>query len=110
LTAAIAGHGLVVDRAVGQSHFRCDVAVRRPGDTAYRLGILIDNEAYYEHSDIMERDVMRPRLLRNFGWNVCHVFAKDWYQSPQHVVKRVLRLVSGEPEFEPHETACDEPV
>jgi hypothetical protein len=109
LAAAIAGHGLVVDRAVGQSHFRCDLAVRRPGDTAYRLGILIDNQAYYEHSDIMERDVMRPRLLRNFGWNVCHVFAKDWYQNPQQVVKRLLRLVSGEPEFEPQETACDEP-
>jgi hypothetical protein len=63
---------------------------------AYRLGILIDTESYYEQSDIVERDVMRPRLLRNFGWNVCQVFAKDWYEARERVVERVLRLIGGE--------------
>ena len=107
LAAAISRHGLVVDREVGQSHFRCDLAVRRPDESMYRLGILIDNAAYYEQSDIMERDVMRPRLLRNFGWNVCQVFAKDWHQDPERVVERVLRLISGQSEFAPDEVADD---
>lgn len=96
LSSALADHGLLVDQAVGQSHFRCDLAVRRPGDAAYRLGVLVDTRDYYEQSDVLERDVMRPRLLRDFGWNVCRVFAKDWYQDRQPVVERVLRLVDGE--------------
>jgi predicted DNA-binding WGR domain protein len=109
LAATISRHGLVVDREVGQSHFRCDLAVRRPEEAVYRLGILIDNVSYYEQSDIMERDVMRPRLLRNFGWNVCQVFAKDWHQDPERVVERVLRLISGQTEFAPDEVDGEKP-
>jgi len=86
---------------VGQSHFRCDLAVRRPGDRVYRLGILTDGEAYYEQSDILERDVMRPKLLRNFGWNICQVFAKEWYEAPERVIHRVLQLIDGQSEAEP---------
>ena len=61
LAAALTERGFVVDRSVGQSHFRCDLAVRREGDEAYRLGILLDNRAYYEQSDLLERDMMRPK-------------------------------------------------
>lgn len=96
LTAALQSQGFVADRAVGQSHFRCDLAVRRAEDSTYRLGILIDTDKYYEQSDVLERDVMRPRLLRDFGWNVCQVFAKDWHLERETVVRRILRLLAGE--------------
>jgi predicted DNA-binding WGR domain protein len=76
------------------------LAVRRPGDSVYRLGVLIDTASYYEQSDVLERDVMRPRLLRNFGWSVCQVFAKDWYLERERVVERLLRLLAGEKEAE----------
>ena len=100
LAATLVTRGLLVDRAVGQSHFRCDLAIRRPGDSVYRLGVLVDSDAYYEQADVLERDVMRPKLLRNFGWNICQVFAKDWYEARDRVVDRVLRLLAGE-------TDCD---
>ncbi len=74
---------IVVDRAVGQSHFRCDLAVRREGETVYRLAILLDNDSYYDQSDLLERDLMRPKLLRDFGWKVAFVLAKDWYRRPR---------------------------
>jgi predicted DNA-binding WGR domain protein len=100
LNAALRDRGYLVDRAVGQSHFRCDLAVRRPGDSSYRLGILVDTSEYYEQSDVLERDVMRPRLLQDFGWNVCQVFAKDWYLDRERVVARILRLIAGETDAE----------
>ena len=78
--------------------------MHRPEDNAYRLGILIDTAVYYEQSDILERDVMRPKLLANFGWNVCQVFAKYWYQTPDRVVHRVLQLVAGEADHESDES------
>lgn len=96
LSSTLLSHGFVVDRAVGQSHFRCDLAVRRAEDSSYRLGILIDTNKYYEQSDVLERDVMRPRLLRDFGWNVCQVLAKDWHLERETVVQRILRLLAGE--------------
>jgi predicted DNA-binding WGR domain protein len=108
LTSALAADGYLVDRAVGQSHFRCDLAVRRPGDSNYRLGVLVDTASYYEQSDILERDVMRPRLLRNFGWNVCQVFAKDWYLERERVVERLLRILAGEKEANVDAGSSDE--
>jgi hypothetical protein len=95
IAAALVGLGYAVDRAVGQSHFRCDLAVRREGETAYRLAILLDNDNYYDQSDLLERDLMRPKLLRDFGWNVAFVLAKDWYGDRAAVLDRLERLLQG---------------
>ncbi|REJ91429.1 MAG: WGR domain-containing protein [Planctomycetota bacterium] len=106
IAAALGGHGYDVDHSVGQSHFRCDLAVRGDGDTRYRLGILIDGEAYYDQSDLLERDMMRPKLLRDFGWSIAHVLAKDWYADRETVVDRLLRQIEGEEE--PEEEGLDD--
>ena len=63
IATALEAKGYAVDRAIGQSHFRCDLAVRREGETVYRLAILLDNDGYYDQSDLLERDLMRPKLL-----------------------------------------------
>ena len=92
---ALTERGYLVDRAVGQSHFRCDLAVRRDGDTTYRLAILLDNDAYYDQSDLLERDLMRPKLLADFGWNVTLVLAKDWYDNPKSVLDELIGLLKA---------------
>lgn len=97
LGKTLSARGYRVDHSVGQSHFRCDLAVCRNGDDRYRLGILIDTESYYEQNDLLERDVMRPKLLRAFGWRVTRVLAKDWYANPNGVTERITReLEQGE--------------
>jgi hypothetical protein len=95
MAAALVKRGYVVDRAVGQSHFRCDLAVRREKETAYRLAILLDNDSYYDQSDLLERDLMRPKLLRDFGWKVVFVLAKDWYEDRTAVLDRLERVLAG---------------
>lgn len=85
--------GYQVDRNVGQSHFRCDLAIHKAGDDAYRLGILVDTAAYYDQSDLIAREMMRPRLLRMFGWKITHVLAKDWQSEPGECLSRILRLL-----------------
>ncbi|MGO9111286.1 MAG: AAA domain-containing protein, partial [Thermoguttaceae bacterium] len=95
VAAALEARRYIVDRGVGQSHFRCDLAVRRDGDTVYRLAILLDSEGYYDQSDLLERDLMRPKLLRNFGWRVAFVLAKDWYEDRAAVLDRLERLLAG---------------
>lgn len=89
----LAEQGWRVDRGVGQSHFRVDLAVRRPGESRYRLGILVDTLANYEQSESLEREVMRPRLLRDFGWQVTTVLAKDWYENPAAEQQRLRELL-----------------
>jgi DNA polymerase III delta prime subunit len=109
LAAALAERGYLVDRAIGQSHFRCDLAVRRAGEAVYRLAILCDHDAYYDQSDLLERDLMRPKLLRDFGWNVTFVLAKDWYADPRAVLDGLLHLLeTGETSKDETETESEE--
>ena len=95
LAAALRGQGYEIDLEVGQSSFRCDLAVRRPGDLEYRAGILVDTAAYYRQTDLLERDVMRPNLLKAFGWRIKHVIAKDWYADPSAVMADVQLFIEG---------------
>lgn len=89
LADALAARGWLVERAVGQSHFRCDLAIRQPDDAAYRLGILVDTDAYYRERDILERELMKPKLLEAFGWRIAHVLTKEWYEDRAGVVRRL---------------------
>ncbi len=78
-----------MDLDVGQSGFRCDLAVRAGLERSYRLGILVDTDPYYQNGNIIERDVLRPRLLRVFGWEILLVLSKDWLDNPAAVVQTI---------------------
>lgn len=97
LDKALTTAGYAVTHNVGQSYFRCDLAVYQPGDSQYRLGILIDGNSWYEQSDLLERELMKPQLLDAFGWKVTVVLARDWYRDQNAVLDRLKQLVS-EPE------------
>jgi predicted DNA-binding WGR domain protein len=96
IAGALRARGYLIETALGHSHFRCDLAIRKPGDTEYRLGILVDSPAYYAQTDLLERDMMRPRLLRDFGWNVVVVLAKDWCADPVAVIEHLVRAAEGD--------------
>ena len=40
--------------------------------------------------------MMRPRLLRSFGWHVTTLLAKDWYENEPAELHRLLKLLAGE--------------
>jgi DNA polymerase III delta prime subunit len=87
VAARLRQRGYEVETDVGQSDFRCDLAVRVPGERYYRLGILVDTDRYYRNANLMERDVLRPRLLRAFGWNVVPLITKNWFEDADEVLE-----------------------
>ena len=93
LAGELEKRGWAVDRGVGLSHFRCDLAVRRPEERAYRLAVLVDTAAHYEQRDVLAREVQKPALLRAFGWQVAHVLTKDWHADRAGVVKAVEKAL-----------------
>lgn len=89
IAAALRARGLEVEEAVGGSHFRCDLAVRRASDAAHRLAVLVDTDAHYASGDADERYRVKPGLLHTFGWKVETVLAKDWRDDSSEVVARL---------------------
>ncbi len=106
LGARLRASGWRVDENVGQSSLRCDLAVCRQGDSAYRLGILIDSAFHYTTGNLLERYLLRPGVLRAFGWPIAMVLAKDWQQDPERLIARLERQLNGEEE--PEEQLPDE--
>ena len=92
---ALKGKGFESHSAVGQSSFRCDLAVCDPNAEFYRLGILIDTEESYHHTEVLERYLLRPQVLNRFGWDVMTVLTRDWYHDPDDVLHRIERRLTG---------------
>ncbi len=95
IATALRARGHVVEANVGQSRFRCDLAVRATGDDAFRLGILVDTDAHHSNPDILDRFHTQPGILRAFGWTVAFVPTKDWQGDPDAVIARIERLLAG---------------
>ena len=93
LATRLRQRGFEVDRDVGQSGFRCDLAARSRDRRRYCLGIMLDTESYYQHDDLLERDLLRPRLLRNFDWKVVLVLSKDWLENADSVMERLVQQI-----------------
>ncbi|HLX65387.1 MAG TPA: AAA domain-containing protein, partial [Puia sp.] len=98
LRKQLEARGYEVVEQVGQSGFKCSLAVkRRPEDGLYALAILIDEEQHYRNGNLIEQYYLRPAILRSFGWTVLPVYAKDWLQQPQKVMEQLLRALGDNP-------------
>ncbi|WP_431217864.1 AAA domain-containing protein [Puia sp. P3] len=87
--------GYEVAEQVGQSDFKCSLAVRRNGDDeAYSLAILIDDDSHYRNGNLVEQYYQRPAILKAFGWRVLPVYAKDWLHQPQKVLELVVKVLN----------------
>ena len=96
ISEAVQQLGFSVDRRIGQSQFHCDLAVYKPSDTEYRLGIMIDSSQWYSQTDLLERELMKPQLLTAFGWQLMIVLAKDWYHDRDAVIAAIAAAISSQ--------------
>jgi predicted DNA-binding WGR domain protein len=92
MKAALEAEGYVVGEAIGQSSFKCSLAVKKHAtDTQYSLGIMVDDDLHYQNSDVIEQYYQRPATLEAFGWKIAHVYAKDWLEDRAGVLKMILQ-------------------
>jgi len=110
LAAALRARGYSVDLNVGQSRFRCDLAVGGKTESLYRLGILVDTDGHYANPNLLDRYLMQPSILRAFGWRFTLVLTKDWYHNQDDVVSRIEKLLQGEEMVEEPEASLAEPA
>ena len=90
LAEVLRGQGVVVETEVGESVFRCDLALRREGDVGHRLAVLVDTDERVAADSLLERLTTHPRALATGGWRVHHVLTGDWAREPDAVVARLL--------------------
>lgn len=106
IATALKTRGWDADTQIGQSRFRCDVAVRAKGATQHQVGLLLDVTG---QTGVLERFHTQPSILKAFGWQVLVILAKDWWHDPASVIERIERLLRNEiEEVEPEEEPVEE--
>jgi AAA domain-containing protein/uncharacterized protein DUF4011 len=89
LATSLRERGLVVEVDLGQSAFRCDLAVRRPESPDWQVAVLLDTPARVDAQPLAERMTSHPAVLAATGWRVVHVLTRDWLETPGHVLDTV---------------------
>lgn len=83
--------GWVVDRGLGASGCRIDLAVRHPDRKGeYLLGIICDGPGYAAQRNTRDRTHLRISVLQKMGWHLAHVWTVDWAFDRQRAEARLL--------------------
>ena len=86
--------GYEVERSVGCSLCRVDVAVRHPqDDSRYVLGVMTDGVGYASQQTCRDRDRLQLSVLQGMGWQMHRVWSADWLQRPDGVERELLAAV-----------------
>jgi hypothetical protein len=86
--------GLVVEKHVGRSVARVDLAVadrNRPGN--YVLGILTDGASYSKAGNARDRERLREEVLTGLGWSLHRVWSQEWIRDRDREGERILAAV-----------------
>ncbi len=94
LASFLAEHGYHVDRNVGCSEFRIDVAVSDPSDPQrYLMGIECDGPSYAGQRTALDRDVNRVGVLKGLGWHMYRAWSVDWAFDRKRAEERLLQAL-----------------
>ncbi len=85
-----------VDTQVGCSHFRIDLALKRPGPDSsdYVLAIECDGATYHRSKNARDRDRLRQKILEDRGWTFYRIWSTFWYRNPKEEKKRLLEAAN----------------
>ena len=107
-------NGYKVERSVGQSDCKIDIAVRDPSnDGRYLIGIECDGSTYAHPTTARDRDALLPAVLKSLGWRMCRVWSVDWMFDRQRAEQRLLAKIEeakSAPEETPTVTTTIDPI
>ncbi len=85
--------GYTVETMLGTKNNIISLAVYDKDVDRYLVGIELDKDAFLSSASSMERDVYKPRFLRDRGWDIVRVWCRDWWISPQKVIKNITQII-----------------
>lgn len=87
-------HLHVGEQRLGGSGHVVDIGVVDPRNPdRYVAGVECDGETYSQYHTASDRDVLRPAVLRQRGWNLIRVWSLDYYLDPVRTMQRVAQAI-----------------
>lgn len=96
LATALAQQGLLLQRQVGHSDFRIDIAICDPNQPGhYLLGVECDGSDYRTAASTRDRERLREEVLAQLGWRIHRAWSASWAQDPEREIGRVLEALAS---------------
>jgi superfamily I DNA and/or RNA helicase len=87
--------GFTVKTLIGHSNFRIDLAIIDPKKPSrFILGLECDGGSYKAAQNTRDRDRIRSEVLDGLGWEIYHIWAPDWYNNREQIIKKIKRKVN----------------
>lgn len=89
-------YGFEVQRHVGCSDYRIDLAVVDPkAPDRYVLGIECDGPTYKNAATARDRDKLRQSVLEGLGWKLVRLWSTDWWHDPAGESKKFRQTMGA---------------
>ncbi len=91
---AIEKAGYKVQRDIGHSNFKIDIAVVNPyNEDEYLIGIMLDGKSYIQSKNTKDREISQVNVLGSLGWKLHRVWTMDWWDNKEKEVENILVLI-----------------
>lgn len=95
IAKALESRGYQVQKFLGSSDYRIDLAVRNPKNPdEFILAIETDGEMYRSAKTTRDRERLRREVLESLGWKVHRIWARDWIRNYQEELEKVIKLIN----------------
>ncbi|MBR6687286.1 MAG: DUF4011 domain-containing protein [Clostridia bacterium] len=84
------GQGFDVERNLGTSAFKIDLAVKHPETGDYLLAVECDGTSYRMAKSTRDRDRLRQAILERMGWRYYRIWSTDWFKNKPLEKQRLL--------------------
>jgi very-short-patch-repair endonuclease len=93
---ALSARGIQLQKQVGVSNYRIDLAVVDPHQPGrYLLGIECDGAMYHAAATARDRDRLRQQVLEDLGWRIHRIWSRDWIENKEREIEKVLKAVEA---------------
>ena len=79
-----------VERRVGCSDYRIDLAVKNEQRDEFLLGIECDGVTYHRYSTVRDRDRLRQLVLEKLGWRIHRIWSREWFRDRNTQIKQLI--------------------
>lgn len=94
IARALEVQGYTIDRSLGASSFRIDLAVRsKINSDEYKLAICTDGKIYRSAKTTRDRERLRISVLKSLGWKVHRIWARDWVKNQKQELEKILQAI-----------------
>lgn len=86
--------GMVVERQVGASGYKIDLAIFNPNKKEYVLGIECDGAQYHSSYSARVNDRIRQENLTRLGWNIYRIWSQHWILNKEQIIDDIINSLS----------------